>query len=411
MKILYVNATPDGYGGSSLYMFWESQALRSLGHEVYLLHAPDRADYTRQFFNGSLTAQHIFNQRDYFQPKGVKAEEAMITQFIAEKKIDLLHIHLIPRLEILRHWIRSYPVAVTTHVPMCPNGARYHWKNRCACDRQIGLGCLTVGYNKLGCGFLGNGQPHSLKGFLRSMVADFWQRCVLRTCDRLIAPSEWMKDRLVRDGIPDHIISVLNPPVDRLGVEEIDEVSLDPPVITFVGRVTDFKGADCLLRASKYIQSPHQIWIIGTGTKLPELEELAETLGIADRITYWGRTAPKKVRSLLDKSTIVTVPSLWPETFCMTGPEAMLSRKPVVAHAVGGIPEWLEDGVTGKLVPAGDVKALAQALEFLLQNPEIAQQMGEAGYQKVSRLAPAQHSTQLVHIYQDVLASAKDKTR
>jgi glycosyltransferase involved in cell wall biosynthesis len=83
------------------------------------------------------------------------------------------------------------------------------------------------------------------------------------------------------------------------------------------------------------------------------------------------------------QASAVVIPSVWPEPFGMVGLEAMSYAKPVVAFHVGGIPEWLEDGVTGFLVPPGDVKGMAGKINLLLQNPKTAQEMGFRGREGV----------------------------
>ena len=75
---------------------------------------------------------------------------------------------------------------------------------------------------------------------------------------------------------------------------------------------------------------------------------------------------------------LVVVPSRWPEPFGMIGLEAMHYGRPVVAFRVGGIPDWLEHGVTGLLAPEQDTRALAQAIDQLLADPQLCAKFGAA---------------------------------
>ena len=80
----------------------------------------------------------------------------------------------------------------------------------------------------------------------------------------------------------------------------------------------------------------------------------------------------------------MVIPSCWPEPFGLIGLEAMRNARPVVAFNVGGIPDWCDNGKTGITVPQQDVSAFAEALEKLLTNYALAQEMGINGVRKVA---------------------------
>ncbi len=86
----------------------------------------------------------------------------------------------------------------------------------------------------------------------------------------------------------------------------------------------------------------------------------------------------------------------------------MAAGKPVIGTNVGGIPEIIEDGVTGLLVPPYSPDKLAEAIITILQNPSLAQQMGEAGRQRVGeRFSVEQHVARIKEIYEEVCSSRK----
>ncbi len=92
-----------------------------------------------------------------------------------------------------------------------------------------------------------------------------------------------------------------------------------------------------------------------------------------DAVGYLDRSA---IRDLICKSSIIVMPSLWPEPFGRVNIEAMACGKPVVAYASGGIPEIIEDGKTGFLVERGNIKDLYDKVTFLLENQELAKEIG-----------------------------------
>ena len=95
----------------------------------------------------------------------------------------------------------------------------------------------------------------------------------------------------------------------------------------------------------------------------------------------------------------------------MVGIEAMSYGKPVVAFDVGGIPEWLDHGVTGFLVPPWDLKEMAERISFLLDNPNVAHEMGVGGRRRVERdFTQETHIARLLDIYKKVIASRPEVT-
>ena len=96
----------------------------------------------------------------------------------------------------------------------------------------------------------------------------------------------------------------------------------------------------------------------------------------------------------------------------MVGPEAMAHAKPVVAFDVGGIPDWLEHGVTGYLVPSRDVRQLAERIDQLLAKPELAQRMGRAGRAKALQLCGMEkHLSQLVPLLERAIQQRRKRVQ
>jgi glycosyltransferase involved in cell wall biosynthesis len=141
--------------------------------------------------------------------------------------------------------------------------------------------------------------------------------------------------------------------------------------------------------------------IAGDGPERTGLERLAERLA-PGRIRFLGRLTKAALVGLLGAAAAVVVPSRWWENQPMSVLEAMAAGAPVVAAAVGGIPELIDDGVDGRLVPPNDVAALAAALTRIGTDPVYADRIGRAGAERVRRAnAPAEHVEALAGIYRD----------
>lgn len=170
----------------------------------------------------------------------------------------------------------------------------------------------------------------------------------------------------------------------ELGIEN------NAPTLVIVGRLTTQKGHRYLLEALPAIVEKFpklRLLIVGddspfdTSTK-EETFQLVDTLRLMENVVFLGER--KDVPELLCAADIFVLPSLW-EGFGLVIAEAMAAGKPIVASKVDGIPEVVEDGVTGILVPPKEPKALANAILYLLSNPNKAKEMGQAGKERVER--------------------------
>jgi L-malate glycosyltransferase len=135
------------------------------------------------------------------------------------------------------------------------------------------------------------------------------------------------------------------------------------------------KGIDHLLRALALASDRTiQLTIVGDGPELPLLRQLADELGISPRARFAGLR--DDVQALLAECHVFVHPAVWEEAFGLTIAEAMASGRPVVASRIGGIPELIEHGVSGLLVPPGNAQELAQALDLLARRPDLRRRLG-----------------------------------
>jgi glycosyltransferase involved in cell wall biosynthesis len=149
-----------------------------------------------------------------------------------------------------------------------------------------------------------------------------------------------------------------------------------------VGRLIPIKGHIVLLRAFAKVHEEFpaaRLAIAGRGPLEPALRALARELKIADAVEFLGHVAP--IQMEIERSAVVVVPSMG-EGFGMVALEAMERSRPVIAAAIGGLGELVQDGVTGYLVPPADVEPLAGSIAELLRDPAKARAMGEAGRER-----------------------------
>ena len=186
------------------------------------------------------------------------------------------------------------------------------------------------------------------------------------------------------------------------------EVPGAEPVIGYVGRLEPHKGVDVLLRAAA--SRPHwQVRITGDGPQRAELESLARTLSIADRVHFLGFAADGELAARYRELDVVAVPSLptpgWLEQFCRVAVEAMASGVPIVASDSGAIPDVVGDA--GILVPPRDDNALAAAVDEALA-PERWTQLRERGLARAPHFTWDAVATAQRELYAEVLGEAED---
>lgn len=166
-----------------------------------------------------------------------------------------------------------------------------------------------------------------------------------------------------------------------------------PATLLFLGRLTQEKGAFDLVRAVGKLGSDFRLILGGGGEPMP-LHALADSLGIKDKVLFPGWISGADKDRALSEATIFVLPSHF-EGVPVAILEAMAWGIPIVATRVGGIPEVVGDE-EGILVPAGDINALAAALNRLLANPAMCAAMGKAARARVATTYSREAVTPLI---------------
>jgi glycosyltransferase involved in cell wall biosynthesis len=151
--------------------------------------------------------------------------------------------------------------------------------------------------------------------------------------------------------------------------------------VLYVGRLIPAKGVATLVRA--VAAAGAYLDVHGEGRAEPGLRRLVARLGIEKRVVFHGLSDQETLERAYAAATVVAVPSIWPEPFGLVGLEAMTRARAVLASRTGGIPEWLADGETGRLVASGDVKAWAEGLRAMLADQDGCHALGRVGRERV----------------------------
>jgi glycosyltransferase involved in cell wall biosynthesis len=165
----------------------------------------------------------------------------------------------------------------------------------------------------------------------------------------------------------------------------------------FVGALGPHKGVDVLLDAYRRMRHKPPLVLIGTPrADTPPIDDLDGVI-VARNVPF------AQVMAAWMRASVAIVPSVWAEPLGQVAVEAMLVGKPVVASDVGGLRDVVRHGVTGLMVPPSDPGALAEAIDGLLDNPELRQRMGEAGRVRARQFEARTVTPRLLEVFQDAL--------
>lgn len=170
-----------------------------------------------------------------------------------------------------------------------------------------------------------------------------------------------------------------------------DEVKLEfnlksQPIVGTIGRLVELKGHEYLLEAVAEVVKifPNaKFLIVGDGPMQDDLKTLVKMHSIQESVIFTGYRSD--VANLMAAMDVIVLCSILPDSFPRSVIEAMAMGKPVIGTNIGGVPEAIDDGVTGLLVPPKDSQALAKAMITLLQDKPRAKQMGIAGRKRVEQ--------------------------
>jgi len=360
MRVLIATAQRTLVGGVEKYLQALIPALLDRGHEIGLLYE-ERQDPSTESIDASSAPVQTWCAAEL----GAKALDR-----VAEWKPEVVYSHGFygPVCQVLESaLLASYPTVLYAHNfdPTCPTGRKYYAfpKPQC-CSRKLGAMCLVLHYPRR-CGGL---DPSTMWRRYRRHAQLNAQLTQYRA---VLVASNYMHQEFLRNGVsPQKLHLVTLPSTDSLPADAAPVRRTPGGRILFVGRLTDLKGTDYLIRAiplaGEKLGRPLTLTVAGDGPERPNLERLARRLNVPVEYAGWVRTRQKL--DLMRQADLLAVPSLWPEPFGLVGIEAGALGLPAVAYAVGGIPDWLIVGESGELAPsdpptpAGLADAMIRAL-------------------------------------------------
>ena len=337
MRIAQVSLHPD-YGGCECHVLMLARGLKEAGHDVALFCHPDGR--LRQEAESAGVPVRVVRNRSQIDPIAALRLIFQMCRF----RPDVVHLHT-PRDfvwgSLAARLVRTRALVFTRHVtfPVSP-----------------------------------------------------LMRRIYRMGDAVVCLADAVRDMLLAQGLSPEKLVRIQPAIDTVpfvnpppGSRESARAEWRLPetavVVGAVGRLAVGKGQDIFLKAVSRLGADPSVrfLVVGDGPLLESLQQEAAVLGIADRVIFTGfRSDMPEIMSALDIFVLASLSELAPLTII----EAQAAHCVALATRVGGVPELIEDGVTGMMVPPGDIEALANAMQALIADPGLRERLAAAGQEQ-----------------------------
>jgi glycosyltransferase involved in cell wall biosynthesis len=344
---------------------------------------------------------------------------------------DIIYTHAMSDTGFERSVIETAPAVHFSHdySATCISGAKaFAFPNTRWCSRRFGAQCL-VNYFPRRCG-----------GSSPSTMWRNYRRCVnrlelMRGYRRIFVASQKMRREYRQHGFEASRLELVKYPITEISariartdsgtgtVRSSDDrwgVRSNAVHLLFAGRMVRLKGGEILLRAlpsaTQTLGRPLKLTLAGDGPAKADWEAQARVMCAQNpliTVEFTGWLGQSDLLKLIAACDLLVVPSLWPEPFGMIGPEAGAVGLPAAAFAVGGIPEWLHDGINGFLAPANPPSAagLAAAVAKCLADPLLYQRLRQGAQREAMKFSLQRHVARLLEIFTQVAAEGTDTGR
>jgi glycosyltransferase involved in cell wall biosynthesis len=389
MRIAFVNHSWRKVGGAEVYLDAVIPAFARHGHEIACLVEEDDAyagrepitipDGSPTWSVATLGRSRALNKLKAWDPNVCFVHGLHDTELetgIVAVGHSALYVH---------NYYGTCISGTKTHNPDSPK----------ACERRFGPACLAQYFPK----HCGGSSPLTMWQMFRLQSKRLE---LMRQYRVLIANSDHIARELARHDLKSERVYL---PAMGSGISTLEVLSLDGELrLIFAARMTSLKGGQYFLAALSSVQQRLQkklhVTLAGDGPEREAWERTATSLR-SDHlaIQFPGWLGATELRPVLAASHLLVYPSTWPEPFGLSGLEAGLYGIPSVAFAVGGIPEWLHDGVNGHLAPVGTT-SLADAIVRCLGDPEHYAQLRAGAFRRAREFTLDAHLAQLIPILQ-----------
>jgi len=412
LRILFItdSSLPETRGGAEVSAYQLALGLRELGHEIVFATRSSQAPvFEDRLFPGSLGAPvwGIPDAGGYLESgiAGSVPLTSLIVRMWKKDRFDLVHAHnwlsayaahrarsLLPKREPWVLSLRDYRFLCPSTYAWCFDGPR------AGCGLVDSARCILRKSPAPVLAKAGGLLPYAA---FRNATWKALARSV-RSFQAFVCCSGFLRRRFMAlASLDGPVLAVHNP----VAIDPAGDSRPDGEEVLYLGRLSVEKGLTVLLSAFRGIAQRRpsaRLSIVGGGPLEAEIARLSlQDPVLRESVRMVGRVRPDSVEGHYTKAAVVVTPSLWPEPLGRVPLEAMAVGRPVVATDAGGIPEVVEHGKTGVLVPPGDCGALGQALDELLADPSKRARMGSRGARRArKRFARTVIARRFVKVYE-----------
>jgi colanic acid/amylovoran biosynthesis glycosyltransferase len=247
-------------------------------------------------------------------------------------------------------------------------------------------------------------------------------RALFREAKLVLPVCHAFKQRLVNAGCEPHKLHVHHSGIDlsQFAYHPRARAEQEPTTILTIARLVEKKGVEYGIRAAAALKASGRAFryaIVGDGPLRTKLQRLIDELGLSQEVVLLGWKTNAEVRRLLSEAHVLIAPSITTSAGDIEGipnvmKEAMATGMPVIGTLHSGIPELVEDGVCGFLVPERDSEALADRLAALIDHPDLWPRMGLAGRKRIEReYDAASLNRQLIGLFEALRAPSQPPAR
>lgn len=409
MRILMCNSVHYVRGGVDRYTFDLSDLLSRHGHEVIpfsMQHPRNRPTEYARYFVSQVDFPNLLQQKTSLTAK-LKVAERVIYSREAREKIhrilvdtqpDIAHVQEIDH-EIspsILPAIRKYgiPVVQTLHDYkwLCPNTNFY-------CRGQVCERCARGGFYHV---VLNKCKRNSRMASLLACLETYFQhisRIYEKNVDLFFVPGGFLQKKLTDNGFTARMVRLPT----FVNIDRFKPVYEPSDYFLFFGRLVELKGIKTLFEAMKHVRSSLKLYIVGEGELEESLKEYAYRHSLSN-ITFFGYLDTEILIQMVQRAAFTVFPSECYENYPVSIIESFACGTPVVGSNIGGIPDIVQDGVTGLLFESGNPQHLAEKIQFLADDPEKSIELGRNARKQIEGLNnPEYHYRQIISNYEQVL--------
>lgn len=225
----------------------------------------------------------------------------------------------------------------------------------------------------------------------------------LSSVDAFISPSLYMAEAYLRAGVPLDKLHVIWNGVDLARFSSVTKKSSHGTVrFTYIGYFGVHKGVDLVVDALHLLPRSCKVSmnLVGEGDLTDHIRGRVRATGLGSIVKFWGRLEHARIEEVFEETDVLILPSIWPENQPVSITEAMAARTPVIASAIGGIPELVIDGHNGYLFQPGSAQDLARKMREFVANPDNLASFGENGFKRIRNKSFEKQLEKICRVYE-----------